>query len=297
MSFIRHFLFLFLLVFVSVSEAAREPRRQAGEVVILENGERYFLIKELGAGAIGTVFRASKPGAKDEIAIKFFSPVTRTLDLYADVLQGFENAKRMNNPALISFRTEKLKSGELVVLMPVGDRNLNHVIHQQLTREERLALAVEIYSLFRPFLQDLVLHGFNFGDLKPENMVRVSGEWKVIDFDSIEKIGAVKEIFTSTYASAEVRTKQKTKWTSDAFSVGRILSTILLRQQAPDDITQRHKWSQLTLQEIYKTYPEFSQSQYRELRQFIAASLAEKHDERANRLQRIGFGNSCQKIY
>ncbi len=295
MSLFARLFFILTLSVASLAEARRG--HEAGDVVTLESGERYFLTKDLGEGAVGTVFRATKPGANDPIAIKFFSAATRRSELYADILDGFARAKEMNHPSLLTFQLTKLSDGEVVVLMPVGEKSLHNYLYEKLDNKQRLQVALEIYALLKPLVQDLVLHGYNFGDLKPSNIVRVNGQWKVIDFDSIEKIGARKEIFTSGYAPTEVRTIKPTQWTSDAYSVGRILRGILLGGNMPEGINQMQYFDRMTLTDIYKEYPEFAGAKYQELRRFLAASLAYQHEERSQRLLRVGYGNSCRRIF
>lgn len=291
-------LFLAIAIgFCTIAEAGRIRTRQAGESVTLENGEKYFLTRALGAGAVGTVYRATKPRSDEVIAIKFFSPAVKTMDLYQNVVDGFSRAAEMKNPSLLPFRFEKLVGGELVVLMPAGEQSLQDYLDLPRTDEDRLRTAKEIFNLMQPLLRDLLRRGYHFGDIKPSNIVRVDGHWKVIDFDSIERIGLVSEIYTSGYAPAEIRRHQRTHWTSDSFSVGRTLGSILLGEFRPDSILDAEKWSQLTLQKLYQRYPQFRKPEFQEMRRFLAASLAELSDERSARLSRAGFGNACNKIY
>lgn len=291
-----YFLAVFL-GFSAVAEAGRIQMRQAGDVVTMANGDRYILTKALGAGAMGTVYRATKLKSDETIAIKFFSASTRSLDLYHDVLDGFARATELKSPSLISFRLGKLENGETVVLMPVGEKSLRDYLSEPLTYQQRFVAAKEVYDVLQPLLRSLLRSGYHFGDIKPPNIVRVEGQWKVVDFDSLQRLGLVSKIFTSYYAPAEIRRGQPTQWSSDAFMAARTIGEILLGNALPDSILTAGKWSQETLKEIYKRYPQFRKPEFQDMRRFLAASLAESPEERSLRLSRSGFGNACNKVY
>lgn len=296
----KRFLGLFLVLalsFCAAAEAARGRAHLPGDAVVLASGEIYYLTKKLGAGAVSTVFRASRPGGDEAVALKFFSQVNQNFDLFKNILEGFGRAKKMQSSSLLPFRFANLENGELIVVMPVAEQSLLSYLNERHSSAERLKTAQEVFVVLQNFSRELLRQGYHFGDIKPSNIVRYQGQWKIIDFDSVNVIGDVNKIFTSVYAPGEVRRHQKSQWTSDAFSIGRTLTEVLLGNQMPESILDAEKWSQLTLQEIYERYPEFHQAEFQEIRRFLAASLADKHDERATRLSRAGFGNACNKTY
>ena len=192
---------------------------------------RYRLVKELGRGAMGVVYRAEDPLLNRTVAVKSIilmdDPVVRT-DYEARFFQEAKAAGGLNHPNLVTIHDigragdvaymamELLEGTDLRGLMASG--------------RVPLPLALDIMAQAAEGLAHAHEHGVVHRDIKPGNIMVVRGRVaKIMDF-GIARV-RTSEVKTQTgailgsprYMSPEQVTGQPADRRSDIFSLGVVL--------------------------------------------------------------------------
>lgn len=192
------------------------------------------LLDELGAGGMGTVFRAERADGAYErvVAIKFLRglPTRDATDRMRRERQILANLEHPNIARLIDGGTTADGQPYLVMDHVEGVSITEHV--RGLGIEERLRLVAMVARAVHFAHQHLVVHR----DLKAANiLVRRDGTPMLLDFgianlleqDGGVETGLTQAWFTPGYASPEQRRGEAVSTSSDVYALGQILAEVL----------------------------------------------------------------------
>jgi serine/threonine protein kinase len=150
---------------------------------VLPVGGGYQLIKRIGTGGFGEVWRAEAPGGV-EVAIKI---IFRPLD-HEDAqreLQSLEVIKRLRHPFLLQTQAYWALEDRLLIVMELADGSLRDRLKERrqagaagLPRAELLTCFGEAAEALDFLHSQKVLHR----DIKPENLLLLQGHIKIADF-------------------------------------------------------------------------------------------------------------------
>ena len=192
---------------------------------------RYRLVKELGRGAMGIVYRAEDPMLNRTVAVKCIilmdEPAVRA-DYEARFFQEAKAAGSLNHPNLVTIHDVGREGDVAYMAMEL----LEGTDLRELTGRGRmpLPLALELMAQAAEGLAHAHEHGVVHRDIKPGNIMVVRGRVaKVMDF-GIARIRA-SDVKTQTgailgsprYMSPEQVTGQPADRRSDIFSLGVVL--------------------------------------------------------------------------
>jgi serine/threonine protein kinase len=146
---------------------------------------RYRLREFIGSGSYGSVFAADEMTLGrviSEVAVKIITP--ENSDQRKTVLLEILGLARLNHDYIISYRSSgEIREGELAgsifLATELGDTTLSRLVKN----EERVS-EEEFRELVRGIVSALdYIHatGMIHGDVKPANIIRVRGRWKLGD--------------------------------------------------------------------------------------------------------------------
>ncbi|MBN8481751.1 MAG: serine/threonine protein kinase, partial [Xanthomonadales bacterium] len=221
----------------------RDPLAQTVADGALRLGERrderlgpYRLIRELGAGGMGTVFLAERVdgGFTQAVAIKLLrgfptAEGLRRLRQERQILAGLDHP----NIARLLDGGETAEQQPWLALEYVDGLNLlDHAARHAPRLADRLALFDAVLDAVGHAHRHLVIHR----DLKPANvLVTTAGEVKLLDFgiarlvdlDTASPRETSTRIFSAGYASPEQREGQAVTTASDLYSLGVLLRELI----------------------------------------------------------------------
>ncbi|KAJ6414533.1 hypothetical protein OIU84_003520 [Salix udensis] len=142
--------------------------------------ERYLLVKELGAGAFGSVRQAINQETGEVVAIK---QIRRRFDSWEECLnlREVKSLQKMNHPKIVKFKELILANKLLYFVFECMEQNLHQIIADRKT----LFSEAEVRGLCRQVFQGLAhmqKQGYFHRDLKPENLLVTGGDVKIADF-------------------------------------------------------------------------------------------------------------------
>lgn len=226
-----------------------------GSVVDGEYG-RYQLVKELGAGAYGTVYRAKEQNGRQVVAKvidirteepKFSFLTERRVWKHMQRCQGYPH------PNVIQyFEALQLPNNRGVVIMELADGgSLSETLYNKVSAESTLggtrtafgdalltdeALAKKLFGQLAAGAEWLGKCGVVHKDLKPDNVMLTKpflegGIIKIIDFGlamltSDQRAGPVANMYYNLYPNADPRSNKKGARTFDDFALGLMLAEI-----------------------------------------------------------------------
>jgi tetratricopeptide (TPR) repeat protein len=208
-----------------------------GEVV----GDRYRVLEQLGAGAMGTVYRVLHTEIEVEMALKLLHP---ELSLVPSIEERFNREARsaamLDDPRIVRVTDfGRSDAGALYMVMELLDgRPMSELVEgSTLSAAELIQLVDQVLSALEHAHDQGVVHR----DLKPDNIMLLErrGERlvKILDFGlaklsevpaDAQKLTQAGTVFgTPRYMSPEQATADKIDARSDLYSVGVILYEML----------------------------------------------------------------------
>jgi non-specific serine/threonine protein kinase/serine/threonine-protein kinase len=196
----------------------------------------YRIIREIGAGGMGTVFLASRDDG--EFSMRVALKVVRRSVADREVMARFKRERQiladLNHPHIavlhdggVSERSEPFLAMEFVD----GDTLIDHANKKNLSIRERLTIFLKVCSAVSYAHKNLVVHR----DIKPSNiLVTADGEPKLLDFglakafvSDIAVTQTELRAFTPGYASPEQIQGGNITTASDIYSLGVVLYELL----------------------------------------------------------------------
>ena len=168
----------------------------------------YQLMRVLGRGGFGEVWRASAPGGAAK-AIKLVPHAGDPDGPTAREVEGHRRVRGIRHPSLLPIERIEFVGDTLVVVMELADRNLADLYDERvqtsgagIPRAELLDRMAEIAGALDTLHQG---HGLVHLDVKPENIFLVGGHAKLADFGLVRSCGHVDELaITPAYAAPEL---------------------------------------------------------------------------------------------
>jgi serine/threonine-protein kinase len=224
------------------------PSSGADATLILGSAEtlptlgRYEVLKELGRGAVGTVYLGRDPKINREVAIKVlrYDEVSKNEEQLTELKKRFyreaEAAGRLNHPNIVTI----YDVGEDYDLTYIAMELLNGKDLSSYCREvNRLPVAkvLEIIGSVAEALDYAHKNGVVHRDIKPANIMLLEGhQIKVADFGIARLPDSTRtqtgDIFgTPNYMSPEQVAGKKVDGRSDLFSLGAVMYKLLTGKQ------------------------------------------------------------------
>jgi TolB-like protein/tRNA A-37 threonylcarbamoyl transferase component Bud32 len=154
--------------------------------------DHYEIERELGHGAMATVYLAHDLKLNREVAIKVLLPELGYVLGPERFRREIELATKMSHPHILPIYDSGEADGELYYVMPyIAGESLRARLNRerQLPLDEALRIAAEVASA----LDHSHRHGIIHRDIKPENILLEDGQALVADFGIARAVSAVGE--------------------------------------------------------------------------------------------------------
>jgi len=217
------------------------PVRNEGTLVLDRPGEkptlgRYRIERELGQGAMGTVYLGVDPKINRQVAIKTLDYQQIDTDQLPEVKERFfreaEAAGRLNHPGIVTIYDVGEESDLAYLAMELLDgKDLSHACHSD--KLLPLPRVIEILHQVALALDYAHRQGVVHRDIKPANiLLPENGQVKVVDFGVARVIASSKTetgliLGTPSYMSPEQVAGKKVDGRSDLFSLGVVMYELL----------------------------------------------------------------------
>ncbi|KAL9228353.1 hypothetical protein vseg_003943 [Gypsophila vaccaria] len=191
--------------------------------------ERYKLLKELGDGTCGTVYKAVNKESYEIVAVK---KMKRKFYYWEECvnLREVKSLRRLSHPNIIKLKEVVRQHNELFFIFEYMELNL----YQKMKERQRPFSEEEIRNFLAQVLQGLAhMHnnGYFHRDLKPENLLVTNGMIKIADFGLVREVSSMPPytdyVSTRWYRAPEVLL-QSSYYTPaiDMWAVGAILAEL-----------------------------------------------------------------------
>ncbi|KAK9726610.1 hypothetical protein RND81_05G226800 [Saponaria officinalis] len=191
--------------------------------------ERYKLLKELGDGTCGTVYKAVNKESYEIVAVKKMKRKFYNWEECVN-LREVKSLRRLIHPNIIKLKEVVRQHNELFFIFEYMELNL----YQRMKERQRPFSEEEIRSFLAQVLQGLAhMHnnGYFHRDLKPENLLVTNGIIKIADFGLVREVSSMPPytdyVSTRWYRAPEVLL-QSSYYTPaiDMWAVGAILAEL-----------------------------------------------------------------------
>lgn len=198
---------------------------------------KYQLLSPLGQGGIGVVYSAERRDKtyNQALAIKFIQPALTEVIGPKALYQEAQLLALLNHPYIAKvFDAGEHQDSVYMVMEKVDGPNLQQFLQtQSATTKWLLQLFIKLCDAIEHGHQNQIIHG----DIKPENvLIDQRGNPKVLDFNITQKqvhqqatVRGIKA-FSRAYASPEQIRGEHLTQQSDVFSLGKLLTLLLLGQ-------------------------------------------------------------------
>ncbi len=170
----------------------------------------YTLKERIGAGGFGEVWSAVAPGGLLK-ALKVVYGFHDEKRAQAE-MKALDRVKELRHPFLLSLERIEIHEGQLIVVTELADNSLADVYNEFAARGEGGIPREDLVKYIRSaadaldYLSDE--HGLQHLDIKPENLLMVSGHVKVADFGLIKDLQDASQSLmsgmTPAYAAPEL---------------------------------------------------------------------------------------------
>ncbi|KAI6706811.1 hypothetical protein NL676_009773 [Syzygium grande] len=168
--------------------------------------ERYDLLKEVGDGTFGNVWRAINKHTGEVVAIKKMKKKYYSWEECMN-LREVKSLRKMNHPSIVKLKELIWENDILYFVFEYMECNL----YQLMKDREKLFSEAEIRNWFFQVFQGLAYvhhHGYFHRDLKPENLLITKDTVKIADFGLAREINSdppyTEYVSTRWYRAPEV---------------------------------------------------------------------------------------------
>jgi len=260
----------------------------AGEVL----GDRYRVLKQLGRGGMGEVWRAYDLKLRMDVALKTLLATLAGGERGLELLRSEVRAAReVISPNVCRlFDIIEIDGQELVSMEYIDGHTLKGLLEERGPLE--IQEAGEIGSQFLAGLEAIHQAGLVHRDIKPENiMITRSGRVVIMDFGLTAPSGSGALAGTPAYMPPEQGRGEGTDARADVFSAGMVLAEMLSALRGPEESSRQTFW-----ENVRREPPELPDTPWtrillpavaadREGRYESAAALARKLEEVAFRVE------------
>ncbi len=206
-------------------------------------GNRYHVVNQLGAGGMGTVYRAMDRFTGQPVAIKCVTPefiernAAQATDSDSDfrliLAREFKFLASLRHPHIISVLDYGFdNAGQPFYTMDLLEQAETIVAaSSKLPPHKRLALLIQMLQAVDYLHRRGIIHS----DLKPENVLVKDGQVKVLDFGLAMTNNSSPVGMTLLYTAPEILEEAPLSPASDLYSIGMIGYEMLVGQHPFDD--------------------------------------------------------------
>jgi serine/threonine protein kinase len=192
----------------------------------------YTLKERIGSGGFGEVWSAIAPGGLLK-ALKIVYGYHDEKRAQAE-LKALDRVKEVRHPFLLSLERIEVHDGQLIVVSELADKSLADLFNEYASRGEQGIPRDELLKYIRSAADALDYlseeHGLQHLDIKPENLLIVSGHVKVADFGLIKDLHEASQSLmsgmTPAYAAPELFDGRPGKF-SDQYSLAIVYQEML----------------------------------------------------------------------
>ncbi len=195
----------------------------------------YHVEKELGSGAMGTVFRARNKKSGEHVAIKLMSLALGSSEAAVNrFVREIAILRQLDHPNIVKYRgSGRYHGSPFYVMEYVEGESLDHILHRRgrLPWEEVVAIGIDLCAALQHAHDQGIIHR----DLKPSNlMILEDGVVKLTDFgiakdtDVTALTAANSTVGTAAYMSPEqCRGLRDISHKTDLYSMGILFFELL----------------------------------------------------------------------
>uniref|UniRef100_A0A5B6YNW8 cyclin-dependent kinase n=1 Tax=Davidia involucrata TaxID=16924 RepID=A0A5B6YNW8_DAVIN len=191
--------------------------------------DRYKILKELGDGTCGSVYKAINTETSEIVAVK---KMKRKFYYWEECmnLREVKSLRKLNHPNIIKLKEIVRENNELFFIFEYMEHNLYQIMRER----QRPFSEEEIRGLLSQVLQGLAhMHrnGYFHRDLKPENLLVTNDVIKIADFGLARELSSMPPftdyVSTRWYRAPEVLL-QSSSYTPaiDMWAIGAILAEL-----------------------------------------------------------------------
>ncbi|KAK2971430.1 hypothetical protein RJ640_025380 [Escallonia rubra] len=194
-----------------------------------KGAKRYKILKELGDGTCGSVYKAMNIETSEIVAVK---KMKRKFYLWEECmnLREVKSLRKLNHPNIIKLKEIVRENNELFFIFEYMEHNLYQIMRER----QRPFAEEEIRGLMSQMLQGLAhvhRNGYFHRDLKPENLLVTNDIIKIADFGLAREVMSMPPftdyVSTRWYRAPEVLL-QSSSYTPaiDMWAVGAVLAEL-----------------------------------------------------------------------
>ena len=196
----------------------------------LQNG-RYAVLKKLGEGGKGIVYKARDTTLNRVVAIKMLKNPVTTGGAYSRFMTEAQSVAKLNHPNIVSIHDIGKEDGkQFFVLEFVEGHSLRDLIESSPEGKCDIPTVLRVSMDVCSALQYAHSQGILHRDVKPENiMITVDGVAKLMDFGLAKMLGQPRQtqegviVGTVAYVAPEIALGKGADARSDLYSLGAVL--------------------------------------------------------------------------